>query len=112
MTGLARNTDPSTSHEAAAGVNLIRSQMVLLTYIRAHAPMFFTDADLVAGYREAGTDPLSDSSIRTARRELAAAGLVHYAGKTIPGRGRRRQVWSLYPDSAMVRRIETQEFAS
>ena len=112
MTGLARHTDPETSHEAAAGVNLIRSQMVLLTYIRAHAPEFFTDHDLVRGYRQHGTAPMADSRIRTARLELASAGLVHYAGKTLPGHGRRMRVWSLDADAAMARRIETQEAAA
>lgn len=104
MSAVARNTDPITSHEAAAGVDLIRSQMLVLTFAHAYLGPYFTDKALVATYRkvaEAGAQPLlSDSRIRTARAELAAAGLVYLAGYTDPAVGRRERIWTLDADLA------------
>lgn len=101
MSGLARNTDPSTSHEAADGVDLIRSQMLVLTFCHQYMGPYFTDKALVATYRRVRESaeptsfpPLSDSRIRTARLELAAAGLVHFAGHT-EGTVRRERIWTL-----------------
>lgn len=100
-TGLARNTDPVTSREAAEGVDLIRSQMLVLTFATQYMGDFFTDKALVATYRrvvEVGETssfpPLSDSRIRTARLELASAGLVFFAGYT-EGATRRERIWTL-----------------
>lgn len=99
--GLARNTDPITSHEAAEGVDLIRSQMLVLTFAAQYLGEFFTDKALVATYKrvvEVGETsafpPLSDSRIRTARLELARAQLVFPAGYT-EGATRREQIWTL-----------------
>lgn len=100
MTALARHSDPITSHEAAGGVDLIRSQFLVLTFARAYMADFFTDKALVATYKrvvEVGENPippLSDSRIRTARLELAAAGLVFFAGYT-EGTTRRERIWTL-----------------
>lgn len=100
MTALARHSDPITSHEAAGGVDLIRSQFLVLTFARAYMGPYFTDKALVATYKrvmEAGENPippLSDSRIRTARLELAAAGLVFFAGYTA-GTTRRERIWTL-----------------
>lgn len=100
--GLARTTDPITSHEAAEGVDLIRSQMLVLTFAQKYLGAFFTDKALVTTYRrvvevgaESSFPPLSDSRIRTARLELASAGLVFFAGYTDPDRGRRERIWTL-----------------
>lgn len=104
--GLARTTDPVTSHEATEGVDLVRSQMLVLTFAHQYLGEFFTDKGLVATYRrvlEAGENttwpPLSDSRIRTARAELARAGLLHHAGYTT-GTTRREQMWTLDPTKA------------
>ena len=102
MSAVARHTDPVTSHEAAGGVDLIRSQMLVLTFAKSYMGEFFTDKALVATYRrvvEVGENPippLSDSRIRTARLELAAAGLVFFAGYT-EGTTRRERIWTLKP---------------
>lgn len=100
-TGLARTTDPTTSHEAAEGVDLARSQMLVLTFAHQHLGRFFTDKALVATYKrvvETGETtsfpPLSDSRLRTARFELTGAGLIHHAGYTT-GPTRREQIWTL-----------------
>lgn len=102
--GLARNSDPVTSHEAAGGVDLIRSQMLVLTFAKTYMAEFFTDKGLVATYRrvvEVGETssfpPLSDSRIRTARLELARARLLFPAGYTT-GATRRERIWTLNPE--------------
>ena len=102
MIGLARHTDPATSHEAADGVDLMRSQMLVLTFAKQYMGAYFTDKALVATYRrvvEVGENPLpalSDSRIRTARLELASAQLVFFAGYTT-GTTRRERIWTLEP---------------
>lgn len=106
MSAVARRTDPVTSHEAAAGVDLARSQFLVLTFATRYLGPYFTDKALVAAYNrvvevgEAGYPPLSDSRIRTARLELAAAGLVFFAGFTLPERGRRERIWTLDRENA------------
>ena len=101
MSARARTTDPTTSHEAAAGIDLIRSQMLVLTFAREYMGEYFTDKGLVSTYRrvveaeEAQLPPLSDSRIRTARRELVDAGLIAFAGYTEPARGRRESIWKV-----------------
>lgn len=101
MSAIARHTDPVTSHEAAEGVDLIRSQMLVLTFAREYMGDYFTDKNLAATYRrvvevgEAQLPPLSDSRIRTARKELVDAGLIAFAGYTEPERGRRESIWQV-----------------
>ena len=101
MSAHARTTDPITSHEAAAGIDLIRSQMLVLTFCREYMGEFFTDKNLAATYRRvvevggAQLPPVSDSRIRTARKELVDAGLITFAGYTEPERGRRESIWKV-----------------
>lgn len=101
MNARARNTDPVTSHEAADSIDLIRSQMLVLTFCKSYMGAFFTDKALVSTYRRVheSDEPtsypaLSDSRIRTARFELTTAGLVHFAGYTV-GTTRRERIWTL-----------------
>ena len=102
MTAHARNTDPITSHEAADGIDLMRSQMLVLTFAKQYMGTYFTDKALVATYRrvvEVGTaqlPPLSDSRIRTARLELTSGRLMFFAGYTA-GTTRRERIWTLDP---------------
>lgn len=106
MSAVARHTDPITSHEAAEGIDLIRSQMLVLTFAHQYLGTFFTDKGLVSTYRRVlesdeptSYPPLSDSRIRTARFELVSAGLVHFAGYT-EGTVRRERIWTLDRDLA------------
>ena len=105
-TGLARTTDPITSHEAAESIDLIRSQQLDYTFCQQYMADFFTDKALVATYRrvvETGETtkfpPLSDSRIRTARMELATKRLIFFAGHTT-GMTRRERIWTLEPSLA------------
>lgn len=103
--GLTRHTDPVTSHEAGDGVDLMRSQLLVLTFAKQYMGAYFTDKALVSTYRrvvetgQAQLPPLSDSRIRTARLELASARLAFFAGYTT-GTARRERIWTLDPDLA------------
>lgn len=106
MTAHARNTDPETSHEAAATVDTNRSQTAVLTLLRHYMGRYFTHRAVVATYgvvREQQTlngepdalPPLSESRIRTACNELARKHHLTPAGHTTPDRGRREAIWEL-----------------
>ena len=91
---LARNTDPETSHLAAASLasdKLRASQDEVLRFMRARGPL--TDDQLVRTY--VGTVPQSPSGLRTRRSELVARGLVEDTGKRVvlPS-GRKAIVWA------------------
>jgi uncharacterized protein involved in exopolysaccharide biosynthesis len=73
----ARNTDPGTSHAAAASVqDVTRNQEAVLEVLRHHGPQ--TDEEIVRSYQHPDHPTLqgmlpqqSESGIRTRRRELA-----------------------------------------
>lgn len=96
---VARRTDPATSHEAAATVDLSRSQQAVYAFITGYVNYPFTDRQLVRAYNAiplwVGLPPLSDSRIRTARLELATRGMLACTGTTDPDRGRRERLWEL-----------------
>jgi len=87
----ARNSDPATSHEAAASLSdaqLRESQAIVLEALREHGPM--PDHELVPLL----TGKLSASGARTRRAELAQAGLVAYTGENVRTEsGRQAMVW-------------------
>lgn len=97
MTAHARNTDPETSHEAAATIDQSKSQQAVMTAARNHLTGPFTDKDLVRTFRqERATLPrFSESRIRTARRELVDQGLLQLHGLTRPVSGRRERLWEV-----------------
>jgi hypothetical protein len=77
----ARRTDPETSHEAAASVNVTAGQQVVLDALTQHGPC--TDEELV-GYMHLAANPawrLSPSGIRSRRHELTAKGKVGWTGE-------------------------------
>lgn len=96
---VARRTDPATSHEAAATVDLSRSQQAVYAFITGYVNYPFTDRQLVRAYNSiplwVGLPPLSDSRIRTARLELATRGMLVCTGTTDPDRGRRERLWEV-----------------
>ena len=93
----ARNTDPETSHAAAASVTfetLTWMQALVLQTLHTHGPM--TDEQLCVRIADDQEEPVSVSGVRTRRSELAAAGMVVDTGKRMPTRtGRQAIVWSL-----------------
>lgn len=74
----ARRTDPTTSHEAAARVQVTQTQhRVLACLIKGPA----TDDEIVARFRDYWPeDKTSPQSIRSRRAELVVKGLVLHDG--------------------------------
>ena len=90
MTALARRSDPSTSHAAAALVNRPESQRVVLDLLTVRGPM--TDERL----SHINMSTISPSRLRTARCELQRAGLVRDTGRVATLRsGRSGAVWAV-----------------
>lgn len=91
---VARRTDPSTSHAAAASVrDLRKSQAAVLYVLATHGGM--TDDELQRRYAAMPQLPRqSESGVRTRRRELVDAGLVRDTGRKAPlASGRMAIVW-------------------
>lgn len=97
-TAHARNTDPHTSHEAAATVKVTRNGFALLTFINTSMPPKFTDKQLVAAYQKAqgrpGVPHQAESGIRTRRKELTDRGHLRSAG-TVKFGTRSERVWEV-----------------
>jgi len=93
---LARATDPETSHQAAASVNLTRGQRAVLAEFRIYRTL--TDEQLIKSLAIRATScrdaMLSDSGARSRRAELVAAGLVRDSGlRGTTVSGRKTVVW-------------------
>lgn len=90
----ARNTDPSTSHEAARSVdNITLTQEYIIRALQRPA----TDVALVDRYRNIKSAPAaSESGIRSRRSELVSKGVIRDSGsrEVLPS-GRRAIVWEL-----------------
>lgn len=96
----ARDTDPETSHEAAASVEpkLRQAQTDILGLFRRHSDHRMTDEALVSlANAWLPLDRLqSPSGVRTRRAELVRAGLIRDSGERVKGStGRRMIVWEL-----------------
>jgi len=93
----ARNTDPTTSHQAAGSVatdTITRTQALILEALRAHGPL--TDEQLCQRIADVERKPVSVSGIRTRRSELVTAGCVVDTGHRQPTRtGRSAIVWNV-----------------
>lgn len=95
----ARNTDPDTSHAAAASVTRdtrTETQRALVRLLRRYGPM--TDAELAERYYLAtkGQPACSPSGLRTRRSELVRDGFVVDTGKRRTlNSGRKAIVWGL-----------------
>ena len=93
----ARNTDPHTSHAAAASVTLetlTQTQALVLQMLQTHGAM--TDEQLCMRMAEDQRLPVSVSGVRTRRSELVAAGKIVDTGQRVPTRtGRQAIVWGM-----------------
>jgi hypothetical protein len=90
---LARNTDPETSHQAAASVtNITETQQWILKALNRPR----TDVELIEAYRNMATAPkASESGLRSRRAELVAQGLVKDTGERVKlPSGRSAIVWA------------------
>lgn len=91
--GLARRTDPETSHLAAASVStsIRESQRIVFSLFKAYGDM--TDEKLLK-VSYAGGNLLSPSGLRTRRSELVRLGLLEDSGQRIAlASGRKAIVW-------------------
>ena len=93
----ARNTDPETSHAAAASVTLetlTQTQALVLQMLQTHGAM--TDEQLCMRIADDQRSPVSVSGVRTRRSELVAAGKIVDTGQRVPTRtGRQAIVWGM-----------------
>ena len=93
-----RRTDPQTSRDAAATVNITKGQQIVLAEFRLYRTM--TDEQLIDALAvRAASCPearLSDSGARSRRAELVAKGLLVDSGDRLKTRaGRATIVWAL-----------------
>ena len=89
----ARNSDPHTSHEAAASVRGLRETQHMVLSVLAAGPA--TDEEIAERLASMGA-VVSPSGARTRRSELVRAGLVVDTGERLLTRSRRRTiVWAL-----------------
>ena len=92
MTAIARNTDPETSHEAAATVRVRTSQLAVYALL-CHGPA--TDEQLAERADQMGV-VMSPSGLRSRRCELVRMGWVCDTGRReITASGRRSIVWEI-----------------
>ncbi len=93
----ARNSDPETSHAAAASVTLetlTQTQALVLQTLQTYGAM--TDEELCMRIADVQRSPVSVSGVRTRRSELVAAGKVVDTGRRVPTRtGRQAIVWGM-----------------
>lgn len=94
---VARNTDPDTSHAAAASVrNVTETHRRVLELLERFGSA--SDGDLLIYWRQMdsleGWGPISTSGLRTRRAELVALGLVEDSGeRSTTETGRACIVW-------------------
>ena len=90
---LARSTDPTTSHDAAASARAAAPTIraAVLAALRSHGPM--TDEELLHQLHRDGVR-CSPSGARTRRAELVRAGQVEDSGEVaLTASGRRTIIW-------------------
>lgn len=101
MSAHARNTDPTTSHEAAASVvGLPETRARIITILAARGPL--TRDQLSEAWRTTYPgSPATDQSIRSRLAELMDDGRVVQVGETRNARGRKVQIVGLPVESAL-----------
>ena len=85
--GLARNTDPTTSHEAAASISTTQLERVVLEVIRT-----FGARGCIADEVTSRLSHLRCHTVIPRFRPLVNKGLVVVAGKRLGGAGRNQNV--------------------
>lgn len=92
MSAKARNTDPITSHEAAASLH---DTTEIQRYVLKALNKPRTDKQIVQAYLNMKLAPRvsDDSTIRSRRNELTKAGLIRNSGKFDVSGSRRQIIW-------------------
>lgn len=103
----ARNTDPATSHAAAASVSDLTPRQEAVLKALVHIGGMATDEVLVTRYYEYGRmldlPEQAPSGIRTRRKELVEARRVHDSGsRERLESGRYAIVWAIGPPDAIT----------
>jgi hypothetical protein len=94
--GHARGSDPSTSHDAGRSIDDMNERQRLVHKMLSAWPTGLTDEQVRDQFDRFGWPHQSQSSLRSRRAELVAAGLVRATGETRPTRsGRQAQVWEV-----------------
>ena len=110
MSPFARTHDPLTSHEAAASVKTNTVKLLRESIVRAlnsYYPLGLTDEELYAEVDvmltfDGNESFVSESSLRTRRRELVDAGVVRAApGRGTTEAGRACHKWELVPEQRL-----------
>lgn len=90
----SRNTDPTTSADAAASIgDMTAKRQAVLDVLRHIGPA--TDVQIIEAYRAMSCPDQSESGIRSRRHELHLLGLIKQVGDCENGRGRRCIVWGV-----------------
>lgn len=90
----SRNTDPTTSADAAASIgDMTAKRQAVLDVLRHIGPA--TDTQIIEAYRAMSCPEQSESGIRSRRHELHLLGLIKQVGDCENGRGRRCIVWGI-----------------
>lgn len=98
---VARNTDPLTSHQAAASVDVTKGQQRVLDALALRPDVDWTDEQFARWFEQRAMvmkTPvgMSPSGLRTRRAELIELGLIEWTGDKRPlASGRLSQVWRL-----------------
>lgn len=89
--GLARSTDPVTSHEAAALVNVTEREELVLNILNNNGSMNAEEVALLAGAEVPALTPRF--------RPLANKGLIYDTGRTSKAlkSNRQRIIWAITP---------------
>lgn len=97
MTAFARGTDPSTSKEAAAGLNTTALEQMVLGAIMT-CPNGATQDDIMAVLLNKG---ISNQSITPRIKPMLAKGVIVEAGKRKGASGRSQRVVKINPNASI-----------
>lgn len=90
---MTRRTDPVTSYQAAASVDLSKGQKIVMSAFRVRNSM--TDDELIAQVQRLGLK-LSPSGCRSRRKELVGMGVLRDSGvKELTASNRSTIVWEI-----------------
>ena len=101
--GLARSTDPTTSHIAANSVNATKGEAIVLDTLADHGPMTMEEVGEIHGKPSDHLGPRFASLID--KRMIVLVRNSDGTPKTKPGKSKRpRQIYKIQPDKSLWRK--------